>query len=321
MRVFLTGATGFIGKSFVNLLLSQGHEVFAGVRKVSSELPAEVYQLEIGDLSDINEDELALSLGPILFNCDVFVHLAGRAHINSKQDDDEQIFRGMNVRATMIFAKLASINNVKRFIFLSSIGVNGNETNVKPFTENDSPSPKELYAISKWEAEELLKSLLSDERMDYVIIRPPLVYGPNAPGNFKKLVKWTRKGIPLPFAAVCNRRTMVALDNLTDFIALCMNNPAAANETFVIADDEAVSLSYLLTKVASSYGQRIIMVPVPVKIIDYSLRLIGKKSLATSLLRNLMVDNSKAKQILKWQPIITMDEQLEKMADFDKNKK
>ncbi|HIC45276.1 MAG TPA: NAD-dependent epimerase/dehydratase family protein [Methylophaga aminisulfidivorans] len=321
MRIFLTGATGFIGKALVCLLLREGHEVFAGVRKISSELPTAVKQVEIGDLLNIADEKLDLYLSPILSACDVFIHLAGLAHINIGQSNEQFLFKDVNVKATLILAKLASINKVKRFIFLSSIGVNGNQTNVQPFTENDSPSPKEPYAISKWEAEELLKSQLSEEQMEYVIIRPPLVYGPNAPGNFKTLVKWSKKRIPLPFGAVHNRRSMIALDNLTNFIAVCIKNPDAGNETFVIADDEVVSLSCLLKRVAASYGQKARMISIPVGIIEHSLRLIGKTSLITPLIRDLQVDSSKAKQVLRWQPIIAMDQQLEKMADFDRNKK
>lgn len=321
MQIFVTGATGFIGKALINSLLADNHNVIAGVRKLSKQLPATVKQIEIGDLaefSDTNEIEFETRLGTFLSACDVLVHLAGRAHVLSEDSTKEQsLFEAVNVTATFKLAKLASKHNIRRFVFLSSIGVNGNQTSHKPFSEEDSPNPQEPYAVSKWQAEQLLINYSFANHMEWVIIRPPLVYGPGAPGNFASLVKWSKRGVPLPFGSVHNQRSMIALDNLTDFITLCLDAPAAGNQTFVIADDEAVSLTELLKKVAAAQGLPAKLIRVPVWLMKSNAKLLGKSSLAIRLFADLKVDNSKAHHLLGWKPVTTMKQQLNKMAELD----
>jgi nucleoside-diphosphate-sugar epimerase len=225
---------------------------------------------------------------------------------------------------TLALAALAADKGVKRFVFLSSIGVNGNNS-VKPFSEKDTPNPQEPYAISKYEAEQGLLVLAKKTGMQVVIIRPPLVYGPNAPGNFGTLVNWLRRGVPLPLGAINNKRSFVALDNLVSFIALCADrtrSPKAANQVFLISDGEDVSTTQLLRKVADALGKKRWLLPVPVGLMSFVARFIGKGDVANRLFGSLQVDSSKARDLLGWQPVITMDEQLNKTVAADlKNEK
>ncbi len=319
MQIFITGATGFVGNALVNYLLANDVNVLAGVRKESRNLPDSVQQLVIGDLSVL--DQTTLALKHIAFEgLETVIHTAARVHVmNDDASNPLEEFRKVNRDATLVLARMAAESGVKRFVFLSSIGVNGNN-NLKPFTEQDEPAPHDLYAISKWEAEEGLLSLAKETGMEVVIIRPPLVYGPSAPGNFKSLVKWMSKGIPLPFGAIHNKRSLVALDNLVDFIALCADrekSPKAANQVFLISDNEDVSTTQLLRKVAKSQNKQAWLIPVPVGLMTFAAKLIGKGDVANRLFGSLQVDSSKARDLLGWKPVVTMDEQLAKMARDD----
>ena len=196
---------------------------------------------------------------------------------------------------------------------------------MKPFCEKDTPNPQGPYAISKYEAELGLLALAKKTSMEVVIIRPPLVYGPNAPGNFGSLVNWLRRGVPLPLGAINNKRSFVALDNLVSFIAFCVDrsqSPKAANQVFSISDGEDVSTTQLLRKVADALGKEPYLLPVPVGLMIFAARLIGKGDVANRLFDSLQVDSSKARDLLGWQPVITMDEQLNKTVAADlKNEK
>ena len=205
---------------------------------------------------------------------------------------------------------------VKRFIFISSIKVNGEMTlQGHPFNSDDVFIPRDPYGLSKYEAEQGLLALARETNMEVVIIRPPLVYGPNVKANFSSMMKWVYKGIPLPLGAINNRRSFVALDNLVSFIIHCINHPEAASEIFLISDNEDVSTSELLRKVAKAFGQKSRLVPVPVWLMTISAQLIGKGDVANRLFGSLQVDSSKARDLLGWEPVITMDEQLKKTAD------
>ena len=328
MTILVTGATGFVGNALVKDLLSKSYEIKGLVRQFSAELPLSVEQVVVGDLADLTLSDSAGVLREAFNGVEVIVHTAARAHIIHDNTSDPLLeYRKVNRDATWVFARLASECGVKRFVFLSSIGVNGNNNQI-PFTENDTPKPQDFYAISKYEAEQGLFALAKETGMEVVVIRPPLVYGPNAPGNFGDLVKWMGRPIPLPFGAIHNKRSLVALDNLVSFISLCANqekSPLAANQVFLVSDGEYVSTTQLLRKVGqaltyqSSSGVKAWLVPIPVVIMTFFAKILGKGAMANRLFGSLQVNSSKARDSLRWQPVVTMDEQLSKMVMLNEN--
>ncbi len=311
MRILITGATGFVGKPLLVEVYDSGHEVIAAARECTQIFPEKIEQFKITDLSQ------EIDWGNALQGVDVVIHVAARAHVmNDDAIDPLAEFRKVNTFATLCLARQATEAGVTRFVFISSIGVNGNK-NTQPFTESDIPNPQEPYAVSKYDAEEELLALAKITEMEVIIIRPPLVYGPNAPGNFGSLMKWMNKGVPLPFGAVHNKRSLVALDNLVSFIVHCADytkTPQAANQIFLISDGEDVSTTELLQKVAKAFGEKSLLLPVPVSLMTFVAKLLGKQSVTDRLFGSLQVDSSKARELLGWKPVITMDEQLKKTA-------
>ena len=317
MRIFVTGGSGFIGSALLKSISNTENFISAISRSDCDCLDSIDFPIK-GDIGHLNENgKLGKILESVLENTDVVVHMAGRAHMMVDDSTSPLAeFRRINRDATLSLAKIAARSKVKRFIFLSSIGVNGNQ-NSKPFTERDEPNPVADYAISKYEAEQGLLGLSEEVDMDVVIIRPPLVYGPNAPGNFNTLLRWILKGVPLPFGLIKNKRSFIALDNLTDFIIHCINykdTPLACGQVFLVSDGEDVSTSQFLRKVSKAVRSKTILLPIPVNTLQFILRVIGKGNTAERLFDSLQVDNSKAKELLNWQPIITMDKQLKKIA-------
>jgi len=311
VRILITGATGFVGKPLLVEVYDSGHEVIAAARECTQIFPEKIEQFKITDLSQ------EIDWGNALQGVDVVIHVAARAHVmNDDAIDPLAEFRKVNTFATLCLARQATEAGVTRFVFISSIGVNGNK-NTQPFTESDIPNPQEPYAVSKYDAEEELLALAKITEMEVIIIRPPLVYGPNAPGNFGSLMKWMNKGVPLPFGAVHNKRSLVALDNLVSFIVHCADytkTPQAANQIFLISDGEDVSTTELLQKVAKAFGEKSLLLPVPVSLMTFVAKLLGKQSVTDRLFGSLQVDSSKARELLGWKPVITMDEQLKKTA-------
>jgi nucleoside-diphosphate-sugar epimerase len=318
MRIFVTGGSGFIGSALLKLI-SNTKNFISAISRSDLDCLGSIDLAIKGDIARLNENSKLVSTLENVFNkTDVVVHMAGRAHIIV---DDSTCslaeFRRINRDVTLSLAKLAAKSKVKRFIFLSSIGVNGNQ-NSKPFTERDDPKPETDYAISKYEAEQQLLILSKEVDMDIVIIRPPLVYGPNAPGNFDTLLKWILKGVPLPFGLIKNKRSFIALDNLTDFIIHCLNykvTPLASGQVFLVSDGVDVSTSQFLKKLSKAVRSRTILLPFPVNILQFIFRVIGKGNIAGRLFDSLQVDNTKSKELLSWQPVITMEKQLKKIAN------
>ena len=306
LKVLLTGATGFIGKDLVAELMRQNFSISIAVRQETNLFPDKVKQFVVGDFG--NNPDFSASLAEV----DCVIHLAGKAHVIDKAEApvlDE--FRKINTELTLNLAKQAAASKVKRFIFLSSIRVNGNQNN-QPFLEIDTPNPQEPYAISKYEAEQGLFKISKKTGMEVVIIRPPLVFGVKAPGNFGRLLHWVnaKHPIPLPFGSVNNSRSLVALDNLVDFIILCINHKKAANEVFLISDGDDLSTTQLLQNILKIYKKNTLLLPVPVSLMLFVAKLIGKKSDAVRLFSSLRVDSSKARYLLEWKPIVTMKDQL-----------
>jgi nucleoside-diphosphate-sugar epimerase len=308
MKLLITGTNGFVGKSLCPELCNQGHAVLAAMRSLDKQV-VDVDKVLITSISKETDWCSALQ------NVEVVIHLAARVHVmNEVAVDALAEFHKVNVEGTLNLARQAAKCGVQRFIFLSSIGVNGNN-NLKPFTDGDTQNPQNPYAVSKYEAEQGLLAIAKETGMEVVIIRPPLVYGPGVKANFASMMKWVNKNIPLPFGAIHNQRSLVALDNLVDFIIHCIDHPKAANEVFLISDGEDVSTTELLQKVAKAFGKKALLLSVPVSLMTLSAKLLGKGDVANRLFGSLQVDSSKARELLGWEPVITMDEQLNKTAD------
>lgn len=309
-HVLITGATGFVGRSLVAELVKQRFSVSAICRNTNVNFPNSVNAVKMPDFNDIKNWQAVLK------PADVVVHAAGRAHITDKNAASSLAeFRRVNTVLTLQIARHAAEAGVKRFIFISSIKVNGEMTDLnKPFKSDDQFIPDDPYGLSKYEAEQGLLKLVRETDMEVVIIRPPLVYGPGVKANFASMMKWVNKGIPLPFGAVHNKRSLLALENLVSFIIHCIDHPKAANEIFLISDGEDVSTTQLLRKVAKAMGLKIKLVPVPVSWMRFTAKLLGKQAMADRLFGSLQVDSSKARKLLGWQPVISMDKQLRKMV-------
>jgi nucleoside-diphosphate-sugar epimerase len=249
-----------------------------------------------------------------LTNQQVVIHAAARAHIMKDEVADPLAeYRRVNVDGTLNLARQAAAAGVKRFIFISSIKVNGEQTPLgQPFTADDTPAPEDAYGMSKWEAEQGLQQLASETGMEVVIIRPPLVYGPGVKGNFASMTKLVAKGLPLPLGAIHNQRSLVALDNLVDLIITCIDHPAAANQVFLAGDGQDLSTTELLRAVARAMGKPSRLIPVPSSLLMLGATLLGKKAVAQRLLGSLQVDIAKARNLLGWEPPVSVEEGLKR---------
>ena len=226
-------------------------------------------------------------------------------------------FRAVNTVGTLALARQAVENGVRRFVFISSIKVNGEMTKLEsPFLPTDSIIPTDPYGLSKYEAEQGLLKIAQETGIQVVIIRPPLVYGPNVRANFASMIKWVNRELPLPLGGIDNKRSLIALDNLVDFIICCIDHPKAVNEIFLISDGEDTSTTELLRKVAKAFGKKIFLLPIPVKLMRFLLSFVGKADVADRIFSSLQVDSSKSRNLLGWKPVVTMDEQLNKMASL-----
>lgn len=304
--VLVTGASGFVGKALCGALLAAGCRVHGTTRAAGDLLPGVERVIWGGESSDL------ANVPPV----EIVVHLAARVHVmRDDADDPMAAFRSANVEMSRKLASWAADRGVKRFVFMSSIKVNGEATQAgRPFSADDTPQPEDAYAISKLEAERALRAICQASGMELVVIRPPLVYGPGVQGNFCSMMRWVKRGIPLPLGAISNRRSLVALDNLVSFTMASLGHPAAANQVFLVSDGEPVSTADMLRKIARAYGQEPRLLAVPQGFLRCGARVIGKSSAAERLLGSLEVDDSKARDLLGWRPAVTMDEQLRKMA-------
>jgi nucleoside-diphosphate-sugar epimerase len=297
MNILVTGAAGFLGQALIRKLESaQLHRVTGSVRKVTPGAAESSRLIAVGDLAESTDWTDAL------VGVDVVVHLAARAHILDGGDDLSEFDR-VNVRAALGLAEQALRSGVRRFVFISSIGVNGAQTEGKAFDEYSPDAPHAIYAESKQRAEELLRNRLWGSAMELVIIRPPLVYAGHAPGNFQRLLKLVASGMPLPFGLTNNQRSMVSLNNLADFISLCIDHPAAANEVFLISDGSDVSTKEIVSFLAEGMGQKPRLFPVPDFFVRCAAAIVRKPALYTQLFRSLVIDSSKARTLLGWVPL------------------
>jgi len=301
--VMLTGSTGFVGSALLaELKRLPDFRVVSAVRSDVS--PASDDVVVVGNIDDTTDYSSALN------GVDVVVHSAARAHIMRDEVADPLAeFREVNVEGTLNLAKQAVAAGVKRFVYISSIKVNGESTTgLKAFTEADAAKPEDPYGISKYEAEQGLRLLAEETGLDVVIIRPPLVYGPGVKANFLSLVKLSATGLPLPFGSVNNKRSMVYVGNLVNLIVCCINQPAAANQTFLVSDGEDVSLRKLVTYIRLCLGRSPRLLPVPVGLFKLAGALTGKRGIVDRLVGDLQVDSSKVRTLLGWVPPYTVEQ-------------
>ncbi len=314
VRVLLTGATGFVGSAIVKSISdSSCHDLIVSSRQPDSSFDASIKNFVIGDINSDCNWRAALD------GVDVVLHAAARAHIMRDSASDPLIeFRRVNTAGTLHLARQAAEAGVRRFVFVSSIKVNGEATSEKsPFTEEDPPSPQDPYGVSKLEAEQGLLALARETGMEVVIVRPPLVYGPGVKANFRSMMSWLKRGIPLPLGSVHNKRSFVALDNLVDFVVTCMDHPRAANQVFLVSDGVDLSVTELLTGLANAMGQSVRLLPVPVGLLKAGASLLGKRDVSQRLLGSLQLDISKAREVLGWVPPVSVEDALKKTAaDF-----
>lgn len=307
MHVFITGSTGFVGRGLKQKLYS--HAVTSSSRSG-------------GDVTISNIDGRTRWL-ECLKGVDVVVHCAARVHVMTDEVEDPlAAYRETNVEGTANLARQAAKAGVKRFIFLSSIKVNGEFTIDSAFRHDDVPNPGDAYAQSKFEAEEALIPICQETGMEYVIIRPPLVYGPSVKANFLTMLNWVSRGVPLPLGAVDNnRRSLVYLYNLVDLVRVCINHEGARNQTFLVSDDCDVSTRVLLERLAKALGCKSRLISVPLGLLGVFGRLLGKKGVEKRLSSSLAVDISHTKKALDWRPPYSLEQGLKKTAYWYKSQK
>ena len=308
MAILLTGASGFVGSRLIDVI---DGDLIPVVRRASN-LEGEVLKTIDG----------ATNWAGVLERVDVIIHCAARVHV---MNDDVQVplaaFRAVNVEGAENLARQAARAGVKRFILLSSIKVNG-ECSLEnaPFSEQDEANPQDPYAISKYEAEESLKEICAETGMEFVIIRPPLVYGAKVKANFRSMLKWLSFGVPLPLGAIKhNKRSLVYVDNLVDLIEICIEHPAAANQTFLVSDDEDISTEELLRRNSRALGKKLHLFPVPEGLFNLVGKLVGRGDIGRRLADSLQVDISHTKMTLNWKPPHSLEYGLKETADWFKN--
>ena len=309
-RVFLTGASGFVGSAVLRRLLAEGMPTVATLRGNSPSLPAAVQAVRFESFEEASQ------WGEALRGCDTVIHCAARVHVmNDTEADPLAAFRRVNVHGTLNLARQAVAAGVKRFIFVSSIKVNGEGTAPgQPYTADDRPQPQDPYGISKMEAEAELQALAKASGLEVVIIRPVLVYGPGVKANFEAMMRWLNKGVPLPFGAIDNRRSLVALDNLVDLIVTCVDHPAAANQVFLVSDGEDLSTTALLRRMGQALGVPPRLLPIPAWVLSGGASLLGRTALSKRLCGSLQVDIEKTRRVLSWQPPVSVDAALRATA-------
>lgn len=305
MKILVTGASGFIGGALIHFLAELGHQVVAVSRHNIGRQHKNIVYILVNDLIDISSNAAN-------FKCiDVVIHLAGRAHIIKENLKEQNELNRVNVLLTDLLASQSLSSGVKRFIYMSTIKVNGDET--KPgekYKSNDIPDPKDVYAISKYHAELKLQEICKNSSLEYVIIRPPLVYGGGVKANFLRLVKLVKLGIPLPFGSINNKRSFICLENLIDFIVLCLDNPKAKNKVFLVSDGDDVSTCDLLVLIAEALNVNLRLFNIKQNTLEIISSVLGFRKQISRLTTSLQVDIEPSKDLLGWLPKYRMKDQL-----------
>lgn len=312
-RVLVTGASGFIGLPLCRRLVQQGWLVRAGLRSEDKAgvLPTGVEPVVVGDLA------ARMDWGQALEGVQVVVHLAALVHqMGTSSPDLRTRYRNINTLATVSLAEAAARAGVRRFIFMSTIKVNGEYTGAAPFTEDDPPAPADHYARSKWEAEKGLRHIGERSGMEWVALRPPLVYGPAVGANFLKLLRWVDRGLPLPFRMTDNRRSLISELNLTDAVLCAATHPAAANQVFLCSDGEALSTSQLVVKIANALGKPARLFPMPKTALLCLAGVMRQQAAVQRLTASLEVSGSKLRRLLEWHPPEIVDQGIARTVEW-----
>jgi nucleoside-diphosphate-sugar epimerase len=308
-KILVTGASGFLGRAFALHATARGLALRAAVRhldQVSDQHVETVAMPKIDAETDWSE---------ALQGITAVVHCAARAHVTRETSPDPLAeFRRVNVAGTIALARQAARGGVRRFIFISSIGVNGAETFSNAFTADDIAAPDTDYALSKYEAETELWRLSKHTGLEIVIIRPPLIYGPRAKGNLQSMIRWINYGIPLPFGAIHNKRSLIAIDNLLDLMFLCLDHPLAANQIFLASDGTDISTTELLRGIAAAFGRRVVLFPIAPGVLRMISGAAGRQDIAQKLISSLQIDDSKTRERLGWSPPVKLYEGLRRIA-------
>ena len=313
-KILLTGSNGFVGKAVCDYLLRRGKSIIAPVRHPESlDVFAEKHPVSCIKIEDIGSNT---DWQESLLGVDAVVHSAARVHVmNEVSSDPLADFRHVNVDGTLNLARQAATIGVRRFIFISSIGVNGNQSFNKPFRDSDILNPQNSYSISKMEAEQGLREIAASSNMEVVIIRPPLVYGPGVKANFLSMMRWLHRGIPLPLGTIHNKRSLVGLDNLVDLISTCIEHPSAANQVFLVSDGEDLSTTDLLHQMGNALGKPPCLIPMPAGLLKLGASLLGKSEITLRLCGSLQVDITRTRELLGWSPPVSVDEGLRQTAE------
>lgn len=312
--ILITGASGFLGKALCRNLLSHGFNVLAVVR--SEEKCNELQQLysspflnclSMGDLTSDTNWSYALK------GIDAVIHLAARVHKSDGDAPDKSgRYQQLNVSVTKKLAIAAAAAKVKRFLYISSIGVNGRLTKEQAFTEQDEPNPHNTYTASKWQAEQNLQQISNDTNLKITILRPPIVYGRGVKANFQSLLKLVKSGLPIPLANVNNQRSLIYVENLVDAIVACLRQEVAAGKTYLVSDGEVVSTPELIRQLATALGKPARLLAFPTGLMRVGAKLVGKESVVDRLVESLVVDSSKIRRELDWNPPYTLQQALQK---------
>lgn len=296
-KILVTGSTGFVGTALCAEMKRRTMPFLAAVRKVT-----EPGQVKVGNIDAGTDWTEALK------GCGVVVHLAARVHqMQETLADPLAMYRAANCDATLALAQAAAQQGVRRFVFVSTIKVNGEFTHARPFSADDLPQPADEYAQSKWEAEQGLHRIGARSGMEIVVVRPPLVYGPGVRANFLRLMQLVKSGVPLPLASVDNRRSLVGIANLVDFLLLCATSPGASGKTWLISDQHDLSTAELVTLMAAAMGKPPRLFSVPPILLTGAAVMLGKGKAASRLLDSLQVDSSAASDLLGWKPVLTVE--------------
>jgi nucleoside-diphosphate-sugar epimerase len=307
--ILVTGATGFVGTALCDVLSKQGYRVRRAVRS-SQQVSPENANL-IGDMTQEADWQQALQ------GVNVVIHLAARTHVlDDRSADPLAEYRKVNVQITNALARQAAASGVRRLVFLSSVKVNGESTVGTPFSESNLPAPEDAYGISKLEAEQVLEQIAKTTPLETVILRPPLVYGPQVKGNFLRMLGAVSRGLPLPLASVNNQRSLIYVGNLVDAIVTCIDAPAAAGKTYLVSDGEDISTPALIGKLAAAMNKSPRLLPCPPALLTLGATMLGKQAAVARLTGSLRVDSTRIRRELGWQPRYSLDQGLNATAQW-----